>query len=152
MNPVFISGGEENIEILVVQAKIGNHDCRFMNGYGPQENQNIEERISFYARLEQEVVNAKMFNNLICIEMDANAKLGKDCIKSDPHPRSSNGDLLFEFCERNNLVICNTLDMYQGAITRQRKTVNGIEKSILEMFIYLSSLIICVNQIFESER
>ena len=100
-----------------------------------------------------------MFNNLICIEMDANAKLGKDCIKSDPHPRSSNGDLLFEFCERNNLVICNTLDMCQGAITRQRETVNGIEKSILdyfivcqEMFIYLSSLIICVNQIFESER
>ena len=39
LNPVFISGGEDNIEILVVQAKIGNHDCRLINGYGPKENQ-----------------------------------------------------------------------------------------------------------------
>ena len=37
LSPVFISGGEDNLEILVVQAKIGCFDCRFINGYGPQE-------------------------------------------------------------------------------------------------------------------
>ena len=59
LHPVFISGGEDNIEILVIQAKVGVRDCRFINGYGPQEYQLIEERIRFYARLEQEVINAK---------------------------------------------------------------------------------------------
>ena len=149
LNPVFISGGEDNNEILVVQAKIGSHNCRFINGYGPQEYQSMDERISFYARLEQEVVNAKLFDNLVCIEMDANAKLGNECFSRDPHPQSSYGELLFEFCERNNLVICNTTDLCQGSITRQRKTINGLEESILdyvivcqEMFSYLSSMVI----------
>ena len=94
LHPVFISGGEDDLEILVIEGKIGNLSCRFINGYGPQEYQQIEERIRFYAHLEQEVVNAKMFEKLICIEMDANAKLGNELIKSDPNPRSSNGDLL----------------------------------------------------------
>ena len=113
LHPVFISGGEDEIEILVVQGKIGNYNCRFINGYGPQEYQNIEDRIKFYARLEQEVINAKMFNSLICIEMDANAKLGPEIIRSDPHPRSANGDLLIAMCERNNLIICNAADLCQ---------------------------------------
>ena len=42
LHPVYISGGEDEIEILVVQAKIGNYNCRFINGYGPKEYQNIE--------------------------------------------------------------------------------------------------------------
>ena len=86
---------------------------------------------------------------LVCIKMDANAKLGNACFSRDPHPQSSNGELLFEFCERNNLVICNTTDLCQGSITRQRKTINGLEESILdyvivcqEMFSYLSSMVI----------
>ena len=147
LHPVYISGGEDEIEILVVQAKIGNYNCRFINGYGPQEYQNIEDRIKFYARLEQEVINAKMFNNLICIEMDANAKLGPDIIRYDPHPRSGNGDLLIALCERNNLVICNAADLCQGVITRHRVTVSGTERSVLdyfilcqEMFTFLSSM------------
>ena len=119
----------------------------YSNGYGPQENRNVEDRISFYARLEQEVVNAKLFNNWVCIEMDANAKVGMEVIKLDPNQRSSNGDLLVELCERNNLIICNAMELCQGVITRQRTTVNGIEKSAIdyfilceEMFSYLSSM------------
>ena len=147
LHPVFISGGEDDTEILVVQAKIGKYDCRFINGYGPQEYQKIEDRIKFYARMEQEVINAKMFNNFICIEMDANAKLGPELISLDPNSRSGNGDLLIEMCERNNLVICNTTELCEGVITRQRVTVNGTEKSVLdyfilcqEMFSFLSSM------------
>ena len=32
LEPVFVSGGEEDIELLVVQAKVGNNNCRFING------------------------------------------------------------------------------------------------------------------------
>ena len=81
--------------------------------------------------------------------MDTNAKLGPELIKSDPNPRSGNGELLIELCERNNLVICNTTDLCQGVITRQRVTVNGVERSVLdyfilcqEMFSFLSKMII----------
>jgi hypothetical protein len=146
-DPVYISRGEDEVNFLVVQAKIGNYNCRFINGYGPQDYQNIEDRIKFYARLEQEVITAKMFNNLICIEMDENAKLGPEMIKSDPHPRSGNGDLLIAVWERNNLVIRNAADLCQGVITRQRVTVSGTERSVLdyfivcqEMFTFLSSM------------
>ena len=147
LHPVFISGGEDESEILVVQAKIGNYNCRFINGYGPQEYDKLEERITFYARLEQEAINGKMFDNFICIEMDANAKLGPELISSDPNPRSGNGDLLIEMCERNNLVICNTTQLCDGVITRQRVTVNSTERSVLdylivcqEMYLFLTSL------------
>ena len=64
-----------------------------------------------------------------------------------PQITSCNGDLLIELCKRNNLIICNTTNLCQGAITRQRSTINRIEKSILdyfilckEMFTYLSSM------------
>ena len=50
-------------------------------------------------------------------------------------------------CERNNLVICNKTDLCEGAITRQRETVNGSERSVLdyvilcqEMFSFLSNM------------
>ena len=79
--------------------------------------------------------------------MDANAKLGPEIIRSDPHPRSANGDLLIAMCERNNLIICNAADLCQGVITRQRITVSGTERSVLdyfilcqEMFSFLSSM------------
>ena len=146
--PVLISGGEDNLEILVVQAKIGSHDCRFINGYGPQEYQSMEDRISFYARLEQEVVNAKLFDNLICIEMDANAKLGKECIAKDPHPRSSSGELLYECCESYTLIICNMTDVCQGTITRQRKTINSLEESILDYFIVCQEMFLIYHPWF----
>ena len=50
LHPVFISGGEDGIEILVVEAKLGIYKCRFINGYGPQEYQNIDDWIKCYAR------------------------------------------------------------------------------------------------------
>ena len=46
LHPVFICGGEEDIEILVVQAKIGYYNCQLINLYGPQEYEKIEERIN----------------------------------------------------------------------------------------------------------
>ena len=113
------------------------------------ENCIIENRINFYARLEQEVVNAKLFSNMVCIEMDANAKVGSEIIKADPNSRSSNGTLLVELCERNNLIICNATQLCQGVITRQRDTVKGAEKSVIdylivcaELFSYLASMTI----------
>ena len=90
-----ISENDES-EILVIQAKIGNYDCRFINAYGPQEYAKSEEKTSFYSKLDQEVKNAKLFECLICIELDANAKVGYDIIKNDPNKMSVNGEYKIE--------------------------------------------------------
>ena len=128
LQPVYISGGEDDMEILVIQAKIGNSNCRFINAYGPQEYATLEDKIAFYARLDQEVKNAKLFNCLVCLEMDANAKVGYNVIKNDPNAMSDNGEYLMELMERNNLIICNATDKCEGTITRERVTVNGTEQ------------------------
>ena len=57
LDPVLISeGGEEN-EILVVQANLGNQKIRIINAYGPQEDE-IEKSLSFWQHLESESISA----------------------------------------------------------------------------------------------
>ena len=134
-----MSGGDEDIEILVVQAEIGDKKCRFINAYGPQEAADKTEIISFYTKLDQEIKNAQILDCLICIELDANAKVGHEYIDGDPHSISSNGILLINVIEQNNLRLCNADEKCDGLITRERNTVNGNEKSIIDY------LIICEN-------
>ena len=93
-----------------------------------------------------------MFDKLICIEMDANAKIGNEYIESDPNCRSSNGDLLIQMCERNNLIICNTTDLCEVVSTRQIITVNGIERSIFDYNPIIGRFNIVLNNKLESEK
>ena len=77
---------------------------------------------------------------MICLEMDANAKVGLNVIKNDPNEMSQNGEYLLELTERNNLVICNATEECIGVITRARKTINGTEKSVIDYFIICHKL------------
>jgi len=45
-------------------------------------------------KLLTEVKNAKLSDNLVCIQMDANSKLGNQVIKGDPFEMSVNGKAL----------------------------------------------------------
>ena len=140
--PVLVDEDEE-LEILVVQAKFGNLSCRYINAYGPKEGYSkTDHTISFYARLDQEIKNAKLLGHLVCVQLDANTKLGKSVIKDDIHDMSPNGQLLYDVIERDELVICNALDACQGSITRRRSTINGIEESILDYFIICQDLFV----------
>ena len=145
LQPVLISDGEDDSEILVIQAQLGKYNCRFINAYGPQEYASLEVRIAFYARLDQEVKNAKLFNCLVCLEMDANAKVGCEIIKDDPNKLSGNGEFFLDFVARNNLVIGNATDLCEGRITRKRVTVNGIEESILDYFVFCQELFLLLK-------
>ena len=80
-------------ELLVVEAKIGGRDVWIISGYGPQENWKVEDRIPFFAKLEEEISKAKLHGKEIIIEMDANSKLGPTLIKGDPHKQSENGKI-----------------------------------------------------------
>ena len=74
LSPVSVSEDTDD-EVLVVQGNVGNYKVRFINGYGPQEGP-LDTNISFFNRLDYEVRNSKLTGTLICMELDANSKLG----------------------------------------------------------------------------
>ena len=141
LNPILISdGSDDDTEILVVEGEIGDKKCRFINGYGPQECADIDKRIKFFSRLEEEVIKAALSGSMICIELDVNAKLGPNVIKEDPHQKSMNGELLLGVIKRNNLIVCNGTELCNGLLTRTRATVNGEEKSVIDFMIVSEEL------------
>ena len=66
ISPVLISNGSENIEMIGVQGKVGNHNVRVFNCYGPQEISQSQRSSSeqqhsvhqFWTELEKEVIKA----------------------------------------------------------------------------------------------
>ena len=56
-----------------------------MTGYGPQESWLEENRLLFFASLEEEITKAELKGCSIFIEMDDNSKLGSEFIPNDPH-------------------------------------------------------------------
>ena len=134
LNPVSISNDNEE-EVLVVEATIAHKKVRFINAYGPQEDDKDDIKERFYNRIDQEVKCSKLAGSMVCIEMDANAKLGSGIIKEDPKEQSKNGKLLEKVVTENDLIVVNAEEVCNGVITRYRKTINSEEKSILDYFI-----------------
>ena len=141
LSPVLISTGQdEESEVLTVQAKVGHHDVRIINAYGPQEDDGSNKVYKFWQEIEQEIVSAKDENCLLILQMDANAKIGKENLKGDPNNSSANGRLLLDVVERQNLTIVNTLDICKGVITRERVTSATVEKSVIDYVIVCSDM------------
>ena len=69
------------------------------------------------------------------IEMDANAKIGWNYIKNDPHNTSENGQILLELIDRQCLKILNCSPKCEGVISRQRITIDRIEQSVIDYVI-----------------
>ena len=89
---------DENI--LVVEAKLGRSRIRYLNAYGVQENGSISDKMEFFSLLDQEIENAFSNNCFVCLQMDANGKLGNEIITVDPNVISPNGRLLLELISR----------------------------------------------------
>ena len=133
LNPVSV-GDECEEEVLVVQADILDKKVRFINAYGPQEDE-VDKSKAFLSKLDEEIKSAKVSGSMICIEMDANSKLGPDIIPGDPEPQSRNGKSLMNLVEENGLIVVNGTDLCKGVITRYRKTTIKTEESVLDFFI-----------------
>ena len=137
ISPVLVSTGKyDESEILTIQVKVGQCNIRIINGYGPQEDECKKEYIyKHWQEVEEEIVAAKDNECLVVLQTDANAKIGKEYLKNDPNNTSANGKILLQLCKRQNLTILNTLDTCKGVITRERATVNGIERSVIDYII-----------------
>ena len=149
LSPIHVPLEVEDVDIVVVEAVVGNQKIRLINAYGPQETESKYIRNKFWEVIETEVVNAKNEGCFLIIEMDANAKLGPDIIPNDPNPMSSNGSLLWGVISRQKLTCLNSDPRCKGSITRYRKTTIGEERSILDfvlvcenMFAYFQSMMI----------
>ena len=117
-NPSLIETEEDNPDILIVQCKLSNNYVRLINGYGPQESDPVSEKMKFFASFESAIQSAKLNGNLLCAELDANSKVGKENIQLDPHHISSNGQILIDIVKRNGL-----------------KTKVSEEKSVIDYYI-----------------
>ena len=156
LKPVSVSD-EDDTEILVVQGVIGNKPVRFLNGYGPQDESNSteEEKFQFFNKLDEEIKSAKMAGTMLCIQMDANSKLGPEYVPGDPKQMSKNGKHLAKVIDENELIVVNGTQKCTGVITRYRRTVNSTEESVIDFFIVcrqfyslVNSLLIDENRIF----
>ena len=140
-NSAVVSSDESSqSEILVVQVRVGEFNLRVINSYGPQEDSNLDETTDFWQKIEAEVINAKVDECLVLLQLDANAKVGHQVIKNDPHSTSGNGQILIDLVTRQNMFIVNSLPLCQGVITRDRETVVGREQSVLDYIIVCDSL------------
>ena len=90
---------------------------------------------------------------LVIIQTDANAKVGKSELANDPHDTSNNGRILLEMTRRQNLTIGNTLSKCKGLITRERKTVDKTERSVIDFILICEDLKEYLEQItIDDER
>ena len=79
LEPVLISEYSDTFELLVVEVKIGDKTIRVITGYGPQENWLNKGKTPSFNAFDDEIAAAAM---------DVNAKLGLQCIHSDPYDQS----------------------------------------------------------------
>ena len=85
-------------------------------------------------------MKAKDDDCLILVQMDANAKVGKEIIKDDPNPATNTGKLMLDIIERQNLKIANADKLCNGTITRERAVENKIEKSVIDYILMCERL------------
>ena len=152
LSPAEVMTEDENVEILLVDIEVGKFRIRTFNAYGPQETDNKQYVTNFWVEFESEVIRASKSGLSILIQMDANAKLGSGLIPNDPHRMSSNGKLLFDIMNRNNLVCLNSDPRCEGTITRFRRTVNGTENAVLDYLIVSSQLSSLLGEMIVDEK
>ena len=142
VNPVLISEGDENVEVLVIEISASGLEIRCICGYGPQENHSLERKRSFWSRLTTEIEEAMENEKAIILQMDGNLWAGPEVIKNDPHQCNVNGQFLRDFLEIfPQLCVVNNLDLCEGIITRRRQTVQRLEESILDFYIVCDKIL-----------
>ena len=95
LNPVLIQSENDSLEILIVQCEIKKElKIRVINCYGPQETESKEKLVEFWQGVESEILSSENAGCHVLVQTDANAKLGPEIVKNDPHQMSSNGKYL----------------------------------------------------------
>ena len=142
LQPVLIEEYSDIFELLVVEISLTDKNIRIITGYGPQETWSIDVKMKFFSALEIEIAKAANLGKGIIVMGDMNSKLGPKYVKHDPKEMSENGKVLSGIIERNALTVVNGMTTKcDGTITRERSTINGIEKSVIDFVIVSSNMV-----------
>ena len=152
--PVLISEYSDTFELIVTEIQVAKKHIRVITGYGPQETWDLNIKMQFFIALEDEIAKAAIEDKSIICMGDMNSKLGPDHIPNDPKKITENGIILAGIIERNALTVVNSLQgKCTGLITRERNTVNGVEKSIIDFVMVSQDLVKEVRRmIIDDER
>ena len=153
LEPILIKEYSEHFELVVVEIKVSGKVIRIMTGYGPQETWTPDQRLPFFMSLEEEIAKAELSGRSIMLCFDANSKMGPSHIPGDPHPMSeNNGKVLEGILERHAMIVANGLiGKVTGVITRERITVDGIERSAIDLVCLSQDLVNDVESIVVDE-
>ena len=69
-----------------------------------------------------------------------------------PKSQSKNGKLLANVVDENELIVVNGTEKCTGVITRHRKTVNGVEESVIDFFIVCRRFYNMINSLVIDEK
>ena len=152
LEPTWVGEGDDDCEILVVQAKLKDINTRCIVGYGPQAGDSVEKKEKFWARLENEVKDAKEAKCAVLIHIDGNLHLGPDVIQGDPCQLDQNGKFFKQFLQNTQLFLLNSSSICQGKITRRRKTSKKTEESIIDFFLVCDQLFQFVKRLTIDEE
>ena len=131
-----IREGDDDIEVLSVQAVLGKIPVRIIIGYGPQENALKEKKNNFWGFIEREINEAELKGHGVLVQMDGNLHAGAELIKDDPNQQNRNGKLFMDFLERNkSITVVNALNICEGLITRKRDVKTKTEEAVLDFFL-----------------
>ena len=140
---MWISEGDNDVEILVVEISVSELQIRCIAAYGPQEGASVDKKENFWSRVSAEIEDAIENEKAIIFQMDGNLWGGPELIKNDPNKCNSNGILFKQFLAKFPfLTVVNNLDLCEGSITRKRITIKGIEVSILDFFLVCEKLLL----------
>ena len=86
--------------------------------------------------IEKEVQNSTKNGASLIIQMDGNLWAGSNIIEGDPDKQNQNGKIFQTLLERNqHLSVVNALKVCDGKITREKNTIKGTERRMLDFFI-----------------
>ena len=153
LRSVWIAEGDDEVECLVVEVWINDFPLRVVCAYGPQLNDSLQRKHTFWDFLERQHIDAEKAGAGFIIQMDSNAHLGRDWLENEVNEQNVNGKLFANFLERRSeLTLINSLNLCEGNITRMRKTTKGTERSILDVFITCSKILPYIKKMKIDEK
>ena len=147
--PVLVTQGNE---ILAIELNLKCMKLRVATAYGPQEDAPQDQINEFHSKLEELIIQCNDDGCGLILEMDCNAKLGKNIIEGDPHEMSPNGRLLWDIVRRRNCCVVNASKNCRGVITRSRKKKGKEEQSAIDFLVVNSKVEPFLEEIIDESK
>ena len=136
--------------ILSVQIIYPETTLRVIVSHGPQEDDNIEERRSFFENLQVEIERGRTSEEIPIVLGDLNAKLSGTI--NEPTAISGNGKLLTDLLHESQMKVTNFHKKTEGKWTRIQTSKKGTTKSTLDYILVDEQLIPLVQEMVIDEE